>query len=259
MIEGAITGLYVEVIHDGLRLGAWREPQLSALQTQLEKIHLGPLLVAGLSSERAAICRTIESASPSEFATAFASDRTPPNSWEELNRPGFCLLTFGPRGWRYQSMAASAALLQSNIACYDRVTQTLLPREVAKADSAQEALCSHASPATRLAGIATPSVTRAWEVMARNQTSVDQAFIACTLERFRLAHGEYPLALASVAPGYADRIPHGIIGTGQFHYRRSDATHFTLYSAGWNRKDEGGLASDSVPLVDRANGNWVWN
>jgi len=259
MIEGAITGLYVEVIHDGLRLGAWREPQLSALQAQLEKIHLGPLLVAGLSSERAAICRTIESASPSEFASAFASDRTPRNRWEELNRPGFFVLTFAPRGWRYQSMAASASLLQSNIACFDRVTQTVRPREEDKANSAVEALLAHSSPTTRLAGIAIPSFARAWQTMARNQTSVDQAFIACALERFRLTHGEYPLALASVAPGYADRIPRGIIGTGQFHYRRSDATHFTLYSAGWNRKDEGGLVPGSNSLADGTPGNWVWN
>jgi hypothetical protein len=259
MIEGAITGMYVEVIRDGLRLGAWREPQLIALQGQLEKIHLGPLLVAGLSSERSAICRTIESARPSEFAAAFDTDRTPRNLWEEFNRPGFFVLTFAPRGWRYQSMAASASLLQSNIACFDRVTQTVRPREVDKANSAVEALLAHGSPTTRLAGIAIPSFARAWQTMARNQTSVDQAFIACALEGFRLAHGEYPPDLAALAPEFADRIPRGIFGEGQFHYRRLDATHFTLYSVGWNGKDEGGLASDSVPLVDRADGNWVWN
>jgi len=71
MIETAITAIYVEVVRDGLRMGAWREPQLIALQRQLETIHLGPLLVDGLSNERLAKCRIIETASASEFAEVF--------------------------------------------------------------------------------------------------------------------------------------------------------------------------------------------
>ena len=35
MIDVAITGLYTSVIQDGLRLRAWREPELAAMQQQL--------------------------------------------------------------------------------------------------------------------------------------------------------------------------------------------------------------------------------
>ena len=35
MINVAVTGLYVDTIANGIRLEAWREPQLSTIQEQL--------------------------------------------------------------------------------------------------------------------------------------------------------------------------------------------------------------------------------
>jgi hypothetical protein len=259
MIEVAVTGLYLDVIHDGFRLGAWREPQLVALQAQLEKIHLGPLLVAGLSTERVTICRTIETASAREFASVFDLGHAPLTFREKLKDPAFCILTFAPRGWRYHSMATIAYVRQSSIACFDRVTQTVRPGEIERAASASERIREHTSLTTKLDAIALPTFTRAWQAMAHHQSLADQAFIACALERYRLAHGEYPPDLASLEPAFADWIPHDIIGGGQFHYRRLNSTRFTLYSIGWNEKDEGGLAPDINSLADYAKADWVWN
>jgi serine/threonine protein kinase len=259
MIESTVTRLYVNVIHDGLRLGAWREPQLVALQGQLEKIHLGALLVAGLSAEQVDICRTIETASASEFANTFNPGRVTRSFWEKLKSPGFCILNFGPRGWRYQSMATTASVLQSSIACFDRATQTARPQDLELADAAAETVRKHSLPTTRLAGIAMPTLTSAWQMMARNQSFVDQGYIACALERYRLAYGEYPPALASLVSKFAGYIPRGMIGGGQLHYWPLDTTHFTLYCIGWIGKDEGGVASTTEPLEDYDNGDWVWN
>ena len=54
MISVAITGLYTQVIADGLRLQAWREPELAAMQKQLTDINLLPLVRAAFNAERAA-------------------------------------------------------------------------------------------------------------------------------------------------------------------------------------------------------------
>ena len=148
-------------------------------------------------------------------------------------------------------MVASATLVQSNIACFDRVSQTVRPDDIERANSALEAMRQHGSPGTSLAAIALPSLTRAWQAIVRNQSLVDQAFIACALERFRLAHGEYPHDLAALTPGFAGRLPRGITGEDQFHYRRSDDGSFRLYSVGWSGKDK--TASDHVK------GDWDWN
>jgi hypothetical protein len=40
---------------------------------------------------------------------------------------------------------------------------------------------------------------------------VDQARIACALERYRLANGKYPAALADLIPRFLDKIPADVI------------------------------------------------
>jgi hypothetical protein len=259
MIEVAVTGLYISVIHDGLRLGAWREPQLLALQSQLEKIRLAPLMVAGLSAERVAICRTLETTSAGDFADRFNPGGVPKPLGEELNTPGFFVLAFAPRGWRYQSMVSVASLFQTSIVCFDSATQTIRAGDLDRAASATRKFNENGSPTARLACAATPAFDRAWQVMAHNQSLADQAFIACALERFRLARSEYPPDLASLTPAFADQLRHDIIGGGELHYRRLDGAHFTLYSIGWNEKDDGGLApnNDSMAFYNQA--DWVWN
>ncbi|HZR20440.1 MAG TPA: hypothetical protein VFE51_24375 [Verrucomicrobiae bacterium] len=259
MIEVAITGLYVDVIHDGLRLGAWRDSELVALQGQLEKIHLAPLFVNGLSNERWAICRTIETASANDFATVFDPNHAQGSLRQKLMSPGFCLLTFGPRGWRYQSMTACAKLMQSSIACFDHRTQTLRPAALERADTDAESAFQRRSPRTTLAWIAMPSFFRAWQTTSHRQTSVDQAFIACALERFRLSRGEYPSDLASLTPGFAERIPRAIISEDGFHYRRVDASHFTLYCVGWSKTDRSKTEPSNNSLAQYAKGDWAWN
>ena len=44
--------------------------------------------------------------------------------------------------------------------------------------------------------------------MARNQTLVNEAYIACGLERYRLAHGQYPETLDALVPQFAEKLPH---------------------------------------------------
>ena len=258
MIEVAVTGLYIGVIHDGLRLGAWREPQLLALQSQLKKIHLAPLMVEGLSAERVAICRTLETSSAEDFVNRLNPGGAPKTFGEELNAPGFCVLAFAPQGWRYQSMVTVASLLQTSIVCFDSATQTVRAGDLDRAASAIRKLDENGSPTARLACAATPAFDRAWRMTAHNQSIADQALIACALERYRLARGEYPPDLASLTPAFADRLPHDIIGGGTLHYRL-DGDHFILYSIGWNEKDDGGLAPDNNSILYYDKPDWVWN
>ena len=70
MIDVAIGGLYVNVVQDGLRLRAWREPELAAMQKQLGEINFIPLLQRAFQAERAAACRTFETYTPAELTEA---------------------------------------------------------------------------------------------------------------------------------------------------------------------------------------------
>ena len=44
IINAAITGVYVSAVQEGLRLRAWQEPQLKAIQSQMETVRLLPFV-----------------------------------------------------------------------------------------------------------------------------------------------------------------------------------------------------------------------
>jgi hypothetical protein len=91
------------------------------------------------------------------------------------------------------------------------------------------------------------------------QESVDLARVACALERYRLAHDEYPESLDVLVPRFIAKLPHDIINGQPLHYRRTADGQFVLYSIGWNEKDDGGIVGlrDSGS-VDITKGDWVW-
>jgi hypothetical protein len=96
---------------------------------------------------------------------------------------------------------------------------------------------------------------------AQAHTSVDLARVAIALERYRLAHGEFPATLEAIAPQFIAPVPHDVIGGGLLKYRLTDDGQFVLYSIGWNETDDGGVVvskEGSPSEVDRDRGDWVW-
>jgi hypothetical protein len=95
---------------------------------------------------------------------------------------------------------------------------------------------------------------------AQAQAYVDEARIACALERYRLAHGVYPDSLDALAPAYIDALPHDIMNGQPYHYRlRPDGSRI-IYSVGWNLKDDGGTVAyraDEPRAMDETQGDWV--
>ena len=95
--------------------------------------------------------------------------------------------------------------------------------------------------------------------VAADQTELDQARVACALERYRLARGEYPPTLDALVPQFIQKLPRDLIGGQPLKYRRADDGRFILYSIGWNEKDDGGqevLNKDGKPNLEQ--GDWVW-
>ena len=116
-----------------------------------------------------------------------------------------------------------------------------------------DASSSHWSPYTFMASFGIPNYDKACQTTARNQTMINQALIVCALERFRLAHGQYPETLDALAPQFIAAIPHDVIGGQPLHYRRAADGTFLLYSVGWNGLDDGGTPGKSI-----TEGDWVW-
>jgi hypothetical protein len=89
------------------------------------------------------------------------------------------------------------------------------------------------------------------------QTCANQAAIACALERYRLANGQFPETLGALTPRFISRLPNDVIGGQPYKYRRTADGQFILYSVGWNEKDDGGAPGKK--LFDEEEGDWVWD
>ena len=253
MINVAVTGLYADTIADGLRMNAWRDPQLVALEQQLSEINLTPILETSFRCEQVSSARTLETLSRAELVKLLAP------SIDDSHKSAFRLVKYAPQGWIYQNMVAHAHLCRPFFAAFDVTNLTVSPRYFDESARAIQDAVDHAFRYNFLTSLAMPNFVKAIQTFARNQTSANEAAVACALERYRLAHGEYPETLDALAPQFIEKIPHDIIGGKPLHYRRMDDGKFLLYSVGWNETDDSGqvvFAKDGS--VDREKGDWVW-
>ena len=268
MINVAITGLYVNTIADGLRLHAWQEPQFTTLEAQLDGISLPPWVAEGFRFEVVACAQDLETSTPAELQKLF-KPQAATNLWAKLEDPGFWILNLVPCGWYYLNMANATRLSQKNLGGFDLPDNLILPGTVKQQMSEVEAAMKHWSPWNRWAAIAIPNSLKAIQNTAYNQTLVNEAQIVCALERYHLAHGEYPATLDALLPQFIEKLPHDIIGGLPLHYQRTEdpsaqgtdvaGGKFLLYSVGWNEKDDGGtVALTKKGAEDREHGDWVW-
>jgi hypothetical protein len=250
MVNVAIRGLYVSAVAEGLRLKMWREPDLSALQGQLQKINLLPYLSAALNYEPAAMCRVFETiGSGYEFAKMMGETK---HWWRD---PAILLYVTMPRGWVFQNMTTVATLEEGAMDSINPRRGVIFPRRAGTASAEVSAALAQFSPYTFLARIAVPNFTRSLQTCARNQTQANQAGVACALERYRLARGQYPATLEDLAPSFLEKIPHDVIGGKPLKYRRTEDGQFVLYSTGWDEADHGGVPGKTY----WGEGDWVWN
>lgn len=251
MINAAVTGLYSDAVGDGLRLHAWREPQLVVLQQQLEDNDVLPLVVASLHSEEAFASDHMVSPMSPELKTALWGD----SFWKRMKDPAYLFFSFAPHGWLCQNAVVYVTLIQTGIQGFDTGNQLVLPETFDSWERRSGLIINHLSPYSYLESLYLPSVAKAAHNTAYNQTLANEALVACGLERYRLARGEYPATLDALAPELIEKLPHDIIGGQPLHYRRTEDGKFLLYSVGWNKTDDGGVPGT---LADVTKGDWVW-
>jgi hypothetical protein len=251
MINVAVTGLYANTIADGLRMNAWREPQLIELERQLGEINLTAVLATAFRCEQVSSARTLETLSRAELVKML----TPSSG---AHKSAFRMVKYAPQGWFYQNMVSHARLSRPFYEAFDVTNQTVSPRDLDESARMIQDAVDHNFRHNFLTSLAMPNFIKAIQTFARNQTSANEAAVACALERHRLARGEYPETLDALTPQFIAKLPHDAIGHS-LKYRRTDDGKFLLYSVGWNETDDGGKAAfDQNGNGDITNLDWVW-
>ncbi len=166
-------------------------------------------------------------------------------------------------GFFYQNELSIARTYQQFfVPVADAANQRMFPsRAVANDTALQDALAGGFRPYKLFARMLLPALVGAETKFAFGQTRVNQAIVACALERYRLAEGRFPESLEPLSPRFLPSMPHDVITGAPFIYRRAPDGQFILYSVGWNEKDDGGaivLPGGKDHKRDLTEGDWVW-
>jgi hypothetical protein len=251
-------------IYDGLAFHAWNNAQLADLQTELaqmnflsdfqhdlrgEAIGIAIPSFDNLKSHRPVYISELNARNQSDESKLKASDKFR-GVWSD--------------GW-IDLMKAQAVNVDLNAVRFvDPKVQMVFPKMVdqfaAEIAEQQNGWNGH-TLWNILSDEAAGPISNAVLQFSEIQVWVDEARIACALERYRLAHGVYPALLDALAPACIDELPHDVMNGQPYHYQlRPDGT-FLLYSVGWNQTDDGGKVvykKDSPTQIDYHQGDWVW-
>ncbi len=225
-----------DIIHQGLELHAWQEPQLAALEDRLKDIDF-----IGLEAESCKTGRTLETTTSLEFVRQVGTAEDPyTNFWQRVKEPPNLFLWLAPHGWVYLWIVHLGDGFQKSAEIFGGSRSVVIPAQLNQVKTwwwGREAL----------------------PLLAYNQTLVNETRIACALERYHFAHNEYPESLDTLAPRFIGNIPHDLIGGQPLHYRRKADGNFLLYSVGWNESDDGGqVVSEEDRPENLKKGDWVW-
>ena len=262
LVRTASVNLALQPIWEGLSEHKWSDTQAAAIESELSQFDFPSDYDFVVRGELAADLKLVEHERRTHNAevTPFLWDGEDCDLRTRLNLLYYYSF---PSGWFYQNELALARAIQQSLRTDAEVAQQILSPAVARrsGDASGNVGRHYGSPYYFFVRMFYPALGTAANRYAFTQASVDMVRIACALERYRLAHGEYPQALDTLTPQFIEKIPHDVINGQPLHYRQTDDGKFILYSVGWNETDDGGIVDlgKTGRLVDLRKGDWVWH
>jgi tetratricopeptide (TPR) repeat protein len=257
LVRIAILQLMLQPVWEGLAEHKWSDAQLTELDSELAKMDFLPDYGTAMRGEMV-LCQigniNYLRRHPEQLPNLSGEgDSSPP-------APARILCHLIPSGWFYQNeLRCAHVMLEQCLPVADTERRVVSPVAIHQVDTAVDADIVYRNPYNFLERMLLPSLGVAVRRFAYGQESVDLARVAIALERYRLAHGEYPKSLDALAPQFIVKLPHDIINGQPLYYRRTSDGQFVLYSVGWNETDDDGEVDlNENGVVNRDKGDWVW-
>jgi hypothetical protein len=251
----AIVNLAIQPVWEGLVLHRWTDQQLAELEDEFAELNLVQDYSYALRSELAGNLKSIEDLRTERMT----------NSITDLNGDTMWIPTLiyrlAPSGWFYLNAKAVSHIFDAALPTGEESARQIFSPELGQRIGRAEFIDHrrHWIPDNILVSFMVPPLEREARACAKTQAAINSARLACTLERYRQVHGDYPKTLDAVAPQFIGKIPHDIINGQPLHYRRTEDGNFLLYSVGWNGRDDGGVpAKDGIFNFPEKEGDWVW-
>jgi ABC-type transport system involved in multi-copper enzyme maturation permease subunit len=235
-VQGLLTSS-LQPLWEGLSQHAWLEPQLAQFQHDLADFNL---LADFTNAVRRVALAYIEvwRAIPDGTRSPVALPSPDGGSWGEA------VWQLQPRAWWFENCLqlynAGQIAIEQVDAASGRIQQAMiwselngLPLDSSSMQFLQQPFWWGANPAS----------------VAFAQTSVNQAILACALERYRLTNGVYPEALDRLVPRWLPRIPHDAVSGRPIIYQPGERGSFILRGVGPNGVDD---------RKNQVSDDWLW-
>jgi hypothetical protein len=262
LVRVAQLQLAMQPLAEGLADHQWSEAQLRGLQDRLGQLDFCADARRVLHGERVFFgCGTIEYFRRSRGNLGQIAGSGLSIGWAQA------IMLVAPSGWFYlEELNLCRAFDDGPLSNIDVPGRQIHPSAIVQADEeARPWETAYTQPALLLSHryfstLLVPAMVGVVRRTAYAQTAADLAAIACALERRRLAQGQFPETLDSLAPGFMAQLPHDIINGRPLKYHRTKEGRFVLYSVGWNETDDGGTIglTRNGEQADMGTGDWVW-
>jgi hypothetical protein len=262
LVRISFNHLAFQPVWEGLADHRWNDAQLQQLQRDFTAINLLNHLDTAFHGERcmAKCCLNELLNNPREIITL--SDGGGGN-----NHDTAVLLTrLIPSGWLYfNCLNVDLCYQQRILPCLDSHASRVFPDRATAVETALNHRDQRAIPYHVLEYLLVPAVSSVVVKSGVAQTAVQNAALACALERYCLTNGKLPGKLEALVPQFIAQLPHDVIDGQPLRYRFDGTNGFVLYSIGWNQKDDGGVVAMTKPAspggkprLDDKQGDWVW-
>jgi hypothetical protein len=267
LVRVAGLQMTMQAIWEGFIGRQWSDVQLRALQARLGEFNLLEDLKRSLEAERAEANRTIDQVRVrrdlERVSHDFASGGV--DSGIDWVREPAVVYKVCPAGWYYFEQLNYNRMFDEWIMTGFNAPDRRVYAKRCEDNGRQINVAFTGALIAKhrvFARLLLPALSGTIKKIALAQNAVDEAIVACALERFRLSNAQYPESLDALAPQFISKLPHDIINGERLKYRRAEDGKFVLYSVGWNEVDDGGVIArtEGSPnkVQDIAQGDWVW-
>jgi hypothetical protein len=269
LVRAACLQVAIGPVWEGLAEHRWSDSQLQELQGRFEHYDSAPALERCLHAERAFGVLTVDLIGKRDWPY-FSTDTgdLPLGEYLFQSHARF-IARLAPSGWWDQEKLQYCRLFDLEFqGAWDPAGRTFSPSQI---NSNSVALGDSISTGFQtilhhrlIAKLLLPALGRTLFKAATVQTATDQAAIACALERYRLANGQFPEELQALTPKFLSSLPNGVITGKPYEYRRTADGQFTLNSAGADDKDASvtsgkGLLNQMSQWFAIKKGDWLWS
>ncbi|HTB84990.1 MAG TPA: hypothetical protein VK742_15150 [Candidatus Sulfotelmatobacter sp.] len=262
LVRSAELQFTIQPVYEGLAGHQWSDGDLTELERELAKLDFLADFQQTMQGERCFAIACVDHLRRHRTYDDFQTMTFTPDSddngikWDVVFDAA--LYDLVPSGWFYQNETRIGKFYERWIVpSTDPAKHLLLPQYAIEEDNYLDSI--RRRPWNFFMLMFLPALTTAETKFGYAQNEVDMARVGCALERFHLAHGEYPASLTMLAPQYIEALPDDVVGGEPLHYHRTDDGRFVLYSVGWNQTDDGGqIAHLPSGRPDNKNGDWVW-